>query len=157
MSTDTDNREQYRARFQAAQDEVADFQATGMLSYEAEHLLSQLPPVSAIADEKVRACVSIGDTYNRSLVAIAHAAGKHAHTRREADAFFGLWDPKCGHGPYKSNIRGLILGSIWKRIEREGGLSQSDLKRALRWLYHRGKDYFERVRQINSIPVELTT
>jgi hypothetical protein len=141
MSTDAESREQYRTRFQAAQAEVADFQATGMLNADAELLLTKLPPITEIEDDKVRACVTIGDNYNRALVAIAHALGSHAKTRDEVSAFCGLWSRIGSHAPYNSNIRKLLYGAIWKRIASDNDdVRLTDLVRTMRWLYWRAKE-----------------
>ena len=138
MNTYVDTREQYRSRFQAAQAEVEDFQATGMLCSEAQHLLSKLPLIKEITDEKIRACVAIGSDYNHSLIAIANAVGTHAKSRDEVGAFCGLWDRNAEHAPYMSNIRKLV-GSIWKRIAEAGNVKRQDLTRTLRWLYRQAR------------------
>jgi hypothetical protein len=117
------------------------FQATGVLSTGAEEYLSILPPLSEIQDEKVRTCVSISGTsgalYNRTLVAIAYAL-RHAKNKREVEGFIGLWSGKGSHRPYNSNIRKLLLGTIWKRISADrDDITLTDLKRSILWLRHR--------------------
>jgi hypothetical protein len=138
MKTYTETREQYQARFQAAQDEVADYQATGIRCPEARRFLSKLPPIANV-QENVRVCVSIGNSYNLALVAIG-AALRHAKDRQQADAFCGLWDRKCGHSPYISNIRKLLLGPILSRIHRSNPeVTANNLQRVTRWLYHQAQ------------------
>jgi hypothetical protein len=138
MKTETDTQE-YRTRFMAAQAEVADFQATGMLNAEAQSLLTKLPPIEQIADDKVRTCVSVGNQYNRTFVAIANAVGRHAKTRDEVSAFCGMWNRNSDHAPYNSNIRRLLRGSIFKRIANDSDVTLKDLTRAVRWFYHQVK------------------
>jgi hypothetical protein len=131
MKTETDTQE-YRTRFTAAQAEVADFQATGMLNEEAQQLLAKLPPVEQITDNGVRACAFIGNQYNHTLVAIVNAVSRHAKTRDEVDAFCGLWNRSGGHGPYNSNIRKLLYGSVWKRLSNDSEVTLRDLRRTVR-------------------------
>ena len=131
-------REEYQARFQAAQAEVAEFQATGMLNDGAHELLAKLPPVEQIADDRVRTCVSVDNHYNHTLVAIANAVSRRAKNRQEVDGFCGLWHRNGGHDPYNSNIRKLLLGSIWKRIANSEA-KPNDLKHAIHWFYYQVK------------------
>jgi hypothetical protein len=135
MKTYTYSREDYQTRFKAAQAEVANFQAIGMLDEEAQALLAKLPPVTQIADARVRTCAAIGDTYNHTLIAIISAVGRHAKNKQEVDGFCGLWCRNGNHDPYQSNIRKLLVGPIWKRIVSNGGTKLNDLSHTIHWFW----------------------
>ena len=95
----------------------------------ADRLIAELPPY-VLLSETAKAALGDGKKYSKVIVAAVAMATKYSANRSQFDRLTGMYV----HG-YPSQIRSDV--HHWRyRFAKAHGVSMSDFRREVRWLYH---------------------
>jgi hypothetical protein len=95
------------------------------------NLAALLPAYSSLTPVQKKA-LGDGKKYSKPLLAAAGIATLYSENRREFEHLTGLH----AHG-YPSQIRSDVHWWTWNYVKKRGGVTLSEFRREVRWLYHR--------------------